>query len=72
MTDITITAPITFRRPAFSSLKLPKLGISRALTRILENFGYAFDLAYVQPYRLDRGQLPVVLEGSEKGCNPSW
>ncbi len=72
MTDIITTAPVTFRRPAFSSLRFPKIGIGRALVRTLEEIGHAVDLAYVQPYRLDRGQVPVVLEGSEKGRDPSW
>jgi hypothetical protein len=72
MTDIITTAPITFRRPVFSSLRFPKLHIGQALGRILEEFGHALDLAYVQPFRLGRGQLPDVLEGSEKGRDPSW
>ncbi|MFN0194975.1 MAG: hypothetical protein ACKVP5_23850 [Aestuariivirga sp.] len=72
MTDIATTAPVTFRRPAFSSLRFPKFGIGRVLARISENYGYALNLAYVQPYHLDQGQLPVVLEGSEKGRDPSW
>jgi hypothetical protein len=72
MTDIITTAPITFRRPAFSSLRFPKLGIGQTLARIQEEFRHALDLAYVQPFRLDRRSLPVVLEGSEKGRDPSW
>ena len=73
MTDIITTAPITFRRPVFSSLRFPKLGIGQALARILEEFGHALDLAYVQPFHLGRSkQPPVVLEGSEKGRDPSW
>ena len=72
MTDIITTAPITFRRPVFSSLRFPKLGIGQALARIQEEFRHALDLAYVQPFHLGRGQLPVVLEGSEKGRDPSW
>ena len=72
MTDIITTAPITFRRPVFSSLRFPKLGIGQALARIQEEFRHALDLAYVQPFRLGRSQPPVVLEGSEKGRDPSW
>jgi hypothetical protein len=72
MTDIITTAPITFRRPVFSSLRFPKLGIGQALARIQEEFRHALDLAYVQPFSLGRGQLPVVLEGSEEGRDPSW
>jgi hypothetical protein len=72
MTDIITTAPVTFRRPAFSFVRFPKLGIGQALARMREEFGHALDLAYVQPFRLGRGQLPVVLEGSEKGRDPSW
>lgn len=72
MTDIITTAPVTFHRPVFSSLRFPKLGIGQALARIQEEFRLALDLACVQPFRLGQGQLPVVLEGSEKGRDPSW
>ena len=54
MTDIITTAPITFRRPVFSSLRFPKLGIGQALARIQEEFRHALDLAYVQPFHLGR------------------
>jgi hypothetical protein len=72
MTDIITTAPANFHRPAFSSLRFPKLGIGQAMVRIQEEFRHALDLAYGQPFNLGRGQLPVVLEGSEKGRDPSW
>jgi hypothetical protein len=72
MTDIITTATVHFRRPAFSSLKLPKLGIGRALARILEEFGQTLNMTYVQPYGLDRRKLPVILADSEKGRDPSW
>lgn len=72
MTDVITTAHVTSRRPAHSTLRFPKLGFGRALVRILEEFGHAFNLAYVQPLRLGRSQSPIVLEGSEKGRDPSW
>ena len=53
-------------------MRFPKLGIGMALARILKDYGHALNLAYVQPYLLDRGQLPVVLEGSVKGRDPNW
>ena len=72
MTDIISTAPVTFRHPVLSSLRLPKLGVGRAFAWIVEEFTHALNLAYVQPYNIDRGQLPIILEGSEKGRDPSW
>jgi hypothetical protein len=75
MTDFTVIAAVTVRRPAFSSWKLPKLNLGGAVARTLEAFGYALDLAYVQPYLLNRcgqSQSQLVLEGSEKGRNSSW
>ena len=35
-------------------------------------FRHALDLTYVEPLRLDRRPLPVVLEDSEKGLDPTW
>lgn len=72
MTDLTTNAPVIIRRPVFGSLKLPNLDIGRALGRILEAYGRALDLAYVQPYTLDKSEPPVVLEGSENGRDPNW
>lgn len=72
MTDIITTTSITFRRPAVSTVRFPKLDIGMALARILKDYGHALNLAYMQPYLLDRGQLSVVLEGSEKGRDPNW
>ena len=75
MTDFTFIAPVSIRRPAFSSWTLPKLNLGGAVARILEAFGFALDLAYVQPYRPSRpsqSQSQHVLEGNEKGRNSSW
>jgi hypothetical protein len=71
MTDLTTIAPVIVHRPAIS-VKLPIPGIGRAFNRMLEAFGHAVDLAYVQPYCSGRSKSTVVLEGSEKGRDPNW
>jgi hypothetical protein len=75
MTDFTLVAPVSVRRPAFSSWRLPKLNLGWAVARTLEAFRHALDLAYVQPYwpsRPSQSQPQLVLDGSEKGRNSSW
>lgn len=72
MTDLTTAGPASFGRPAFSSLKPPKLGFGRAIVQTVEAFGYALNLAYVQPYRLGGNQTQILREGSEKGRDPGW
>ena len=70
MTDIITTAPITFRRPVFSSLRFPKLGIGQALVRIQEEFRHALDLAYVQPFNLGRGSATGCHRGQRERPRP--
>jgi hypothetical protein len=72
MADTISTTHITVRGPAFSYLQFPRANLGKALARVLVDFGYAFDLAYVQPYRGSQIHSQFVLEGSEKGRDPSW
>lgn len=72
MTDFTIIRPVSLSSPAFPSMWLPRLGFGQVLAQTLEDFGHALDLSYGQTYRIRRSQSPIVLEGSEKGRDPSW
>lgn len=60
MTDMSTTAPITFRQMGQLRLKLPKLGVGAAIATISENIRHAVTLAYLAPYQTLRKPPPAI------------
>lgn len=72
MTDITNTAPITFRRLGYLCLKLPKLGIGIAIAAISEDIRHAATLAYVAPFSAMQLKHPIALDVDLEGRDSNW
>ncbi|MGE3876518.1 MAG: hypothetical protein AB7F74_26485 [Parvibaculaceae bacterium] len=71
MSDMICTPPITVRRFGLPRLELSRIGVSASLCAIAGLLGYAFNLAYVDPYT--SLQRPAVIPDNDlEGRDPNW
>ncbi len=72
MTDISLNAPISLRRPGPPRLRLPKPGFAAALAALSKAIMQANALAYVAPFQQAWQPVADQPEADADGRDPRW
>ena len=72
LTDITTTTQIAIGNSRRLSLRLPKLGIGRAISKMPSAVALAFEMAYLAPFSASQRQPSTVVDEDFEGRDPSW
>jgi hypothetical protein len=72
MSDTICTPPIAIRRFGLPQLSLSGIGVGASLDAIAGLLGYAFNLAYVDPYTGLQRRPTVIPDHDLEGRDPSW
>ena len=71
MSDIISTAPVVIRRPRLQ-LRLPRFGLCLALGKLLDAYGQAATMAYVDPFRASGTPARALPDEDLEGRDPKW
>lgn len=72
LTDITTTTQIAIGNSRRLSLRLPKLGIGRAISKMPSVVAHAFEMAYLVPFCASQCKPSTVIDEGVEGRDPSW
>lgn len=71
-TEITTNTKNAIGHSHRLSLRLPKLGIGRAISKMPSAIAQAFELAYLLPFCASQRKPSTVIDEGVEGRDPSW